>query len=79
MSTLTAASPVQTTSGYLSNVGRAAHALVYALFAVTPRTATAESRVMARDLCHLYGIADHCDSTLPNLAQELRMIAARGC
>jgi hypothetical protein len=79
MSTLTATSPVQTTSGYLSNVSRAAWALVHALFAVTPRASTAGNRVTARDLCHLYDIADRCDSTLPNLAQELRMIGARGC
>lgn len=78
MSTLTITSPVPATSGYINNVSRAARALVHALFAVAPRASTAGSRVAARDLRHLYGMADHCEATLPNLAQELRMIAARG-
>lgn len=77
MSTLTATSPVQATSGYASNLGRAACALVYALFAVAPRASTAGSRVTTRDLRRLYGMANRCDSVMPNLAQELRMIAAR--
>jgi hypothetical protein len=77
MSTLTVTSPVQATSGYASNVGQAARALVRALFAVAPRAATDDSHVTAGDLHNLYCMANRCESVLPNLAQELRIIAAR--
>ena len=80
MTTLTASTPAQATVGsnYAANVSRAARALVHALFAVKPRVATSASRVTARDLYRLYGMANKCESVMPNLAQELRFIAARG-
>lgn len=81
MSTLTATSPAQADAGltYAQNVGRALRALFVALFPVAPR-ANAEKRVAKADsvnLFHLYKLANQGDSVMPNLAQELKMIAAR--
>lgn len=89
MSTLTITSATQATTaaGYLENVGRAARALLAAIVAVphaskaadvTP--AAAEVRSAARreaSLYRLYTLAGQYDSVMPNLAQELRIIAGR--
>jgi hypothetical protein len=81
MSTLTAASPghADTGSSYAQNVGRATRALLAALFAVVPRASASSraDRITSRDLSRLYRMAGQYDSVMPNLAQELRAIAAR--
>ncbi|HJV75017.1 MAG TPA: hypothetical protein VJ654_12405 [Noviherbaspirillum sp.] len=87
MSTMTITSPAEVSNGaaYMRNVGRAARALLVALLAV-PHTTTAaapvkaEVRKEARDkvsLYQLYCLASPYDSVMPNLAQELRVMASR--
>ena len=81
MATLTIATPTAGTFGssYAQNVGRAARALLAALFAVTPRTQQpAQVRQATGDLSlfRLYRMAG-TDSVMPNLTQELNMIAKR--
>lgn len=87
MSTMTIASPVQVTDGtsYMRNVGRAARALLVALIAIPHASTVAaptkvETRKAARDdmsLYRLYCLASPYDSVMPNLAQELRVMANR--
>jgi len=81
MATLTIATPTAGTIGssYAQNVGRAARALLAALFAVTPRAEQPAKVRQAREdisLLRLYRMAA-TDSMMPNLAQELDMIAKR--
>jgi hypothetical protein len=81
MATLTIATPTGVTIGssYAQNVGRAARALLAALFAVQPHT---EKPVKARktsndiSLYRLYCMSSS-DSVMPNLAQELAIMASR--
>lgn len=85
MSTLviTPANTASAGAGYLHNVGRAARALLAALISVpqTPAPATAKEKVRTADqdvsIYRLYRMAAQYDSVMPNLAQELRVIAAR--
>lgn len=87
MSTMTITSPadVSNGAGYMRNVGRAARALLVALLAVPHATSAAapvkaEVRKAARDnvsLYQLYCLASPYDSVMPNLAQELRVMASR--
>lgn len=87
MSTMTITSPadVSNGAGYMHNVGRAARALLVALLAVPHATTAAapvkeEVRKAARDnvsLYHLYSLASPYDSVMPNVAQELRVMANR--
>jgi hypothetical protein len=81
MATLTIATPTAGTVGssYAQNVGRAARALLAALFTVTPRAAQPAKARQATDelsLMRLYRMSGY-DSVMPNLAQELDMIAKR--
>lgn len=81
MATLTIATPTAGSVGssYAQNVGRAARALLDALFAVTPRAAQpAKARRASNDvsLSRLYRMSGS-DSVMPNLVQELDMIAKR--
>jgi hypothetical protein len=81
MATLAIASPTTGTVGtsYADNVGRAARALLAALLAVTPRAAQPAKACEAREgvsLLRLYRMSG-TDSVMPNLAQELDMIAKR--
>lgn len=71
---------------YAQNVGRAARALLAAVLAVGSRPAAvaapaqrAEQTTRERQvsLYQLYRLAGQYDSVMPNLAQELRSIAAR--
>ena len=77
MATLTIATPAG--SSYVQNVGRAARALLAALFAVQPRV---EKKAKARhahneiSLYRLYSMSGS-DSVMPNLAQELAVMASR--
>ncbi|HZW21611.1 hypothetical protein [Noviherbaspirillum sp.] len=81
MATLTIATPTAGTFGssYAQNVGRAARALLAALLAVTPRT---EQKAQVREasnevsLLRLYRMSGS-DAVMPNLVQELDMIAKR--
>jgi len=90
MATLTVQSPAHAGNGvdYLHNVGRATRALFAAILAVPrPATVATESvealpvaRAADRDdlsLYRLYCLASPYDSVMPNLAQELRVIAGR--
>lgn len=81
MATLTIATPTSVSIGsnYAQNVGRAAHALLTALFAVQPRAETpAKTRKTSDDisLYRLYCLSGS-DSVMPNLAQELAVMASR--
>ncbi|HYD59959.1 MAG TPA: hypothetical protein VEC35_06375 [Noviherbaspirillum sp.] len=81
MATLTIATPAGATIGssYAQNVGRAARALLAALFAADARTETpAKARSTSDDisLYRLYRMSRY-DSVMPNLAQELTVIAGR--
>ena len=81
MATLTIATPTAGSIGssYAQNVGRAARALLAALFTVTPRAAQPAKAQQAREevsLLRLYRMSGS-DSVMPNLAQELDMIAKR--
>jgi hypothetical protein len=81
MATLTIATPNGATigSGYAQNVGRAARALLAALFAVRPRAEKPAKARRASDdisLYRLYGMSAY-DSVMPNLAQELTVLAGR--
>lgn len=81
MATLTIATPARGTVGssYAQNVGHAARVLLAALFAVPQRAAT-ETKVRKNtgevSLMRLYRMSCS-DSVMPNLAQELDMIARR--
>ncbi|OWW19904.1 hypothetical protein [Noviherbaspirillum denitrificans] len=81
MATLTIANPTAGTIGssYAENVGRAARALLAALFAVTPRAEQPAQVRQARENVSLYRLyrMSASDSVMPNLAQELDMIARR--
>jgi len=80
MATMTIARPatVNTGSSYAHNVGRAARALLAALFAVSPK---AEKKASTSNddisLYRLYRMAGSRDSVMPNLVQELDAIAKR--
>lgn len=72
---------------YVSNVSITARAFVKALFAINvraqPAAATTEpvpvsALSRAKNLMELYRMANHYESTMPNMASELRCIAARG-
>ena len=81
MATLTIATPTGATIGsnYAQNVGRAARALLAALLAVDARTETpAKARSTSDDisLYRLYSMSRY-DSVMPNLVQELTVMAAR--
>lgn len=81
MATLTIATPTAGSIGssYAQNVGRAARALLAALFTVTPRVEQpAQVRKATADvsLARLYRMSGS-DSVMPNLVQELDMIAKR--
>lgn len=85
MSTLTISPSATAEAGhsYARNVGRAARALLAALLAL-PQSAPARSREAVRgttgddlDLYRLYRMTGSSDSLMPNLAQELRTMAAR--
>lgn len=81
MATLTIATPTGAIAGpsYAQNVGRAARALLAALFAVRPRAEQPAKARRASDdisLYRLYGMSAY-DSVMPNLAQELNAIACR--
>lgn len=68
-------------AGYLHNVGRAARALLAALISVPHKAAPKQAKVRTADkdvsIYRLYSMAAQYDSVMPNLAQELRAIAAR--
>lgn len=81
MATLTIANPTAGSIGasYAHNVGRAVRALLAALFTVSPRAAQPAKAEQAREgvsLMRLYRMSA-TDSVMPNLAQELDMIAKR--
>lgn len=81
MATLSIATPAADSIGssYTQNVGRAAHALLVALFNVNSRVEQpAKVRKGSADvsLMRLYRISG-TDSMMPNLIQELDMIASR--
>lgn len=86
MSTLTVSAANQAAGTYGQNVAQAARALLAALFAIAPTRpqeqaaseAAPAARTRAREevsLARLYRLAGSYDSVMPNLAQELRMIA----
>ena len=81
MATLTIATPTAGSVGssYAQNVGRAAHALLAALFAVAPRAEQPAKARQAREDISLYRLyrLSGSDSLMPNLKQELDMIARR--
>ena len=88
MATLTMTSPVATSTGssYTQNVGRAARALLAAILAFNSgaaapaaRPAQETQRVQNEDLSlyNLYSLAAPYDIVMPNLAQELRVMASR--
>ena len=77
MSTMTIASPAHVAgSSYFENVAGAARALLAALFAVRPQAPVAD-KADAVSVARLYRMAASYDSVMPNLAQELRIIALR--
>jgi len=78
MSTATFSSAQTAGLSYTENLGRAARAFLQALLAITPeaKPAAAEKRDVA-SIAQLYRLARSYDSIQPNLAQELRAIAAR--
>jgi len=74
MSTLSIASDRQFDQhSYLRNLGKATAALLSALFAVAPRRRSGD---WSRE--EVYAYAKSCESSMPNLATELRFIASRG-
>lgn len=85
MSTLviTPTNTATTDTGYLHNVGRAVRALLAALISVPHKAAPAPAPAKVRtadnevSIYRLYRMAAQYDSVMPNLAQELRAIAAR--
>jgi len=82
MATLTIATPAHagTGAGYVQNVARATRALLAALFAVKPEQArNVKARKASEDISvyRLYRMAGSSDSVMPNLAQELAVIAGR--
>ncbi len=81
MATLTIATPAGASVGssYAHNVGRAARALLAALFAVDARTEKQAKVRAASDNVSLYRLysLSRFDSVTPNLAQELNFIAGR--
>jgi hypothetical protein len=66
---------------YTENLGRAARAFLTALLAITPKAKPvaedAKAKRNAGSVAELYRLARGFDSIQPNLAQELRAIAAR--
>lgn len=90
MGTLTITSPAHVTgTSYAQNVGRAARALLDAILAIRSRSAevappvvrsAAEVRTRARQnvsLYRLYSLSSPYDSIMPNLRQELEIMAGR--
>ncbi|WP_151638023.1 hypothetical protein [Noviherbaspirillum aerium] len=80
MSTATFTSTQTAGLSYTENLGRAARAFLQALLAVTPEAKPAAAVQEKRDvasIAQLYRLARSYDSIQPNLAQELRAIAAR--
>lgn len=66
-------------TSYFANVGRAARGLMVALLARKPRPAAVVSqRSKQQDLRTLFEMASSQESLSPNLAAELRIMAARG-
>lgn len=72
---------------YVSNVSITARAFLKALFAVNTQpshqpdlrsTAPVSARKRAENLQQLQQMANQCETLTPNLASELRCIAARG-
>jgi hypothetical protein len=91
MATLTITSPPQVNgTSYAQNVGRAARALLDAILSFRSDTqevaapivrSAKEERAQAHDnvsLFRLYTLAAPYDSVMPNLKQELDLIAGRG-
>ncbi|MEC4718478.1 hypothetical protein RY831_04925 [Noviherbaspirillum sp. CPCC 100848] len=78
MSTATFNSTQTVGLSYTENLSRAARAFLQALLAITPeaKPAAEEKRDVA-SIAQLYRMARSYDSIQPNLAQELRAIAAR--
>lgn len=66
--------------GYLDNLGRAARALLAALFAVQPRSAASQNaeRERAETASYLSRMANQYEHVAPNLSAELRFMASRG-
>lgn len=88
MSTLTITTTAQAIdgAGYLRNIGRAVRALLAAFITVPHKPAVVQEKVEVRSatrdndnmsLYRLYALASPYDSVMPNLAQELRVIASR--
>lgn len=78
MSTATFTSAQTADLSYTENLGRAARAFLKALLAVTPEAKPrAEEKRDVASIAQLYRMARSYDSIQPNLAQELRAIAAR--
>lgn len=75
---------VEVHDGYAHNVSRAARALIAAVLAVNPAAPEAavakpsiSERRRAKSVFELYRLAGSYDTVSPNLAAELRFIAAR--
>ena len=88
MGTLTISSPAHAGSNYAQNVGRAARALLDAIMSFRQSTTQAapivrsahEVRAKARQnvsLYRLYSLSSPYDSIMPNLRQELEIMACR--
>lgn len=86
MSTLTITTPAQAIdgAGYLRNIGRAVRSLLAALITVPHKPVVAQEQVEVRSaerddmsLFRLYSLASPYDAVMPNLAQELRVMAGR--
>lgn len=86
MSTLTITTPAQAIdgAGYLRNIGRAVRGLLAALITVPHKPAVTQEQVEVRSaeradvsLYRLYCLASPYDAVMPNLAQELRVMAGR--
>lgn len=73
MSTLTYDTPVST--GYFTNIAKAAWQLVAAVFAIEP---TVSQRSNDESLVWLNRLANDCELHSPGLSAELRFMASRG-
>jgi len=69
-------SPKSPVRAYVNNVAVAARAFAAALFAVQPQAPAAAPDSQA-GIAALHSMADQYQSLMPNLATELRFIAAR--
>jgi len=79
MATLTISNPtsVQTPQSYLFNVGQAVRALLIALLGVQSTQAIAGQADANLSMFHLQSLATPYDAVMPELANELRYMAAR--